>query len=125
MYRQYTQRNIGDFKMTEKRFIFHSTEIEDTLETDVDYKYTSCNKDGFQDLCEMLNELAEENEGLKQQVNELRGKASSWKITASEEMVKQSELVKENEQLKHSIKCLEADKMELQQYIKRTQGDVE
>jgi cell division protein FtsB len=31
----------------------------------------------------------------------------------------------ENEQLKHSIKCLEADKMELQQYIKRIQGDVE
>ena len=31
----------------------------------------------------------------------------------------------ENEQLKHSIKCLEADKMELQQYIKRMQGDVE
>ena len=34
-------------------------------------------------------------------------------------------LKKENEQLKHSIKCLEADKMELQQYIKRMQGDVE
>lgn len=31
----------------------------------------------------------------------------------------------ENEQLKYSIKCLEADKMELQQYIKRMQGDVE
>lgn len=34
-------------------------------------------------------------------------------------------LCEENEQLKHSIKCLEADKMELQQYIKRMQGDVE
>lgn len=33
------------------------------------------------------------------------------------------ELEKENEELKHSIKCLEADKMELQQYIKRMQGD--
>ena len=36
-----------------------------------------------------------------------------------------NELAEENEQLKHSIKCLEADKMELQQYIKRMQGDVE
>ena len=35
------------------------------------------------------------------------------------------ELLNENEQLKHSIECLEADKMELQQYIKRIQGDVE
>lgn len=35
------------------------------------------------------------------------------------------ELQEEIEQLKHSIKCLEADKMELQQYIKRIQGDVE
>lgn len=34
-------------------------------------------------------------------------------------------IAKENEQLKQSIKCLEADKMELQQYIKRIQGDVE
>ena len=54
-----------------KRFIFHGTEIEDTLETDVDYKYTSCNKDGFQDLCVLLNELHEENEELKQQIKEL------------------------------------------------------
>ena len=38
---------------------------------------------------------------------------------------KLNELAEENEQLKHSIKCLEADKMELQQYIKRMQGDVE
>ena len=36
-----------------------------------------------------------------------------------------NELYEENEQLKHSIKCLESDKMELQQYIKRMQGDVE
>lgn len=36
-----------------------------------------------------------------------------------------NQLNEENEQLKHSIKCLEVDKMELQQYIKRMQGDVE
>ena len=47
--------------MTGKRFIFHSTEIEDTLETNEEYKYTSCDEDGFQDLCEMLNELHEKN----------------------------------------------------------------
>ena len=36
-----------------------------------------------------------------------------------------NELWEENERLKNSIKCLEADKMELQQYIKRMQGDGE
>ena len=35
------------------------------------------------------------------------------------------QLEEENEQLKQTIECLEADKMELQQYIKRIQGDVE
>ena len=63
-------------------------------------------------------ELFEENEQLKKQREELfireRDTKNDWR-----------ELKQENKQLKHSIKCLEADKMELQQYIKRMQGDVE
>ena len=34
---------------------------------------------------------------------ELQGKASSWKITASEQIMEQSKLIKENEQLKQRI----------------------
>ena len=70
------------------------------------------------ECAKLLNELAEENEQLKKQREELfireRDTKNDWR-----------ELKQENKQLKHSIKCLEADKMELQQYIKRMQGDVE
>ena len=58
-------------------------------------------------------ELTEENEQLKQNC-----KNYQWYKQCKQ-------LLNENKQLKHSIKCLEADKMELQQYIKRMQGDVE
>ena len=33
-----------------------------------EYKYTPCTKDGFQDLCDMLNDLNDENEQLKQRI---------------------------------------------------------
>lgn len=51
--------------MTGKRFKYTFEGIEDTLESDEECKYTLCNKDGFQDLCVMLNELNDENERLK------------------------------------------------------------
>ena len=57
--------------MTEKRFKYTFEGIEDTLESDEEYKYTPCNKDGFQDLCEMLNELHDENKQLKADNNRL------------------------------------------------------
>jgi len=57
--------------MTGKRFKYTFEGIEDTLEPDEEYKYTLCNKDGFQDLCEMLNELNDENEQLKSDNNRL------------------------------------------------------
>ena len=53
--------------MTEnKRFIYCFEGIEDKWETVEEYKYTPCTKDGFQDLCVMLNDLNDENEELKQ-----------------------------------------------------------
>ena len=58
--------------MTEKRFKYTFEGIEDTLEPYEEYKYTLCNKDGFQDLCDMLNELNEENEQLKQDIKNLK-----------------------------------------------------
>ena len=55
--------------MTEnKRFIYCFEGIEDKWEIVEEYKYTPCTKDGFQDLCVMLNELNDENEQLKQEV---------------------------------------------------------
>ena len=57
--------------MTEKRFKYTFEGIEDTLESDEEYKYTLCNKDGFQDLCVMLNELNDKNEQLKSENNRL------------------------------------------------------
>ena len=55
--------------MTEnKRFIYCFEGIEDKWETVEEYKYTPCTKDGFQDLCTMLNDLNDENEQLKQEV---------------------------------------------------------
>ena len=48
--------------MTEnKRFIYCFEGIEDKWETVEEYKYTPCTKDGFQDLCAMLNDLNDEN----------------------------------------------------------------
>jgi len=60
--------------MSEKRFIFHGIVIgiEDTLEPIKEDKYTPCNKDGFQDLVELLNELHEENIALKDTVEALQ-----------------------------------------------------
>ena len=55
--------------MTEnKRFVYCFGVIEDKWETVEEYKYTPCTKDGFQDLCEMLNELHEENQRLKERL---------------------------------------------------------
>ena len=74
-----------------------------------------CDRDSYR---KDIVSLEEENEQLKKQREELfireRDTKNDWR-----------ELKQENKQLKHSIKCLEADKMELQQYIKRMQGDVE
>ena len=55
--------------MTEKRFVYCFEGIEDKWETIEEYKYTPCTKDGFQDLCEMLNELNDENLRLKRVVD--------------------------------------------------------
>ena len=51
--------------MTEKRFIDCFEGIEDRWETVEENKYTPCTKDGFQDLCDMLNELNDENYKIK------------------------------------------------------------
>ena len=72
-----------------------------------------------------MNELYEENQELRLQLNQCSDQRNEFHRGARENANRVGKLKKENEQLKHSIKCLEADKMELQQYIKRMQGDVE
>lgn len=73
--------------MTEKRFKYTFKGIEDTLEPDEEYKYTLCDKDGFQDLCEMLNELADENEQLKNELSRYKevNRLDVWKSSYSSE----------------------------------------
>ncbi len=60
-------------------------------------------------VCDLLNGYDKENEQLKKENKELQGKASSWKITASEQIMEQSKLIKENGQLKERIKELEKE----------------
>ena len=68
--------------MTEdKRFIYCFEGIEDKWETIEEYKYTPCTKDGFQDLCEMLNELNEENQQLKKENEQLKqSNKDAWNL---------------------------------------------
>ena len=67
--------------MTEKRFIYCFEGIEDKWETVEEYKYTPCTKDGFQDLCDMLNKFHEENEELKKEVKQLKNKIKTYNST--------------------------------------------
>ena len=124
--------------MTEKRFKYTFEGIEDTLESDEEYKYTPCNKDGFQDLCEMLNELNNENKQLKS-INQ------DHKDHLADFYADYDRLEKENEQLKadnnrlvnetarivaeHQRKVLDLidkriDKCEPIDYARNIEGDV-
>lgn len=71
-----------------------------------DYKY-----DDLNEICNTLNKLFDNNNSLKESL-----------LLHLDIIDGLNNKIKE---LKHSIKCLEADKMELQQYIKRMQGDLE
>lgn len=103
--------------------------------------YKSANKVLKKRLGELkyVDRLQEENEQLKKEAEEYNEDAMSYQTLYEQQLEKYEGLLSECkhqqeqkmkfyneiEQLKHSIKCLEADKMELQQYIKRMQGDVE
>ena len=96
--------------MTEKRFIYCFEGIEDKWETVEEYKYIPCTKDGFQDLCDMLNKLHEENEQLKRQVKEysMRNTVNSDLYDETYEQLEKMEknyksLLNENEQLKKEL----------------------
>lgn len=97
--------------MTEKRFKYTFKGIEDTLESDEECKYTLCNKDGFQDLCEMLNELNDENEQLKKEYLKLDHRHGllhdeCLDVECERDSLKKDveSLEKENEQLKIRFK---------------------
>ena len=95
--------------MTEnKRFIYCFEGIEDKWETVEEYKYTPCTKDGFQDLCYMLNELNDENEQLKKDFDSV---SHNWALMYSEAKNKVEELSKENKKLKSINNQLE-DRLE-------------
>ena len=94
--------------------LYSDSEVADLLNTVSD-----------SEVADLLNTVHEENEQLKTQLQNTSDQRDEFHRGARENANRVGKLKKENEQLKHSIKCLEADKMELQQYIKRMQGDVE
>ena len=96
--------------MTEKRFIYCFEGIEDKWETVEEYKYTPCTKDGFQDLCVMLNELNDENEELKSRVEYLERKIDRERTSYQKQHEKwEEEIQKENEQLKSKNRGLQSE----------------
>ena len=69
-----------------------------------EYKYTPCTKDGFQDLCVMLNELNDENEELKSRVEYLERKIDRERTSYQKQHEKwEEEIQKENEYIKNTI----------------------
>ena len=93
--------------MTEKRFIYCFEGIEDKWETVEEYKYTPCTKDGFQDLCVMLNDLNDENEQLKKILGFLRNDNATDILNVLNSQENQIwKLKKENEELKSEIQKL-------------------
>ena len=70
------------------------------LSEDLDYYKAKCAS-----LETGLFQAERETEQLRKENKELQGKASSWKITASEQIMEQTELIKENEHLKALLEC--------------------
>ena len=117
--------------MTAERFEYTFEGIEDTLETNEENKYISCNKDGFQDLCEMLNELHEENVELKKEIGDL-GTAHAEEINKIEDEFYEEilKLERENEELKKvaeefAQKPTQHNLWKLRTVLKELKGDVE
>lgn len=117
--------------MTEKRLFVGRKTVEDRFTIINDYeneigvkenrsgdvivlKHSDLNAQQF--VAQLVVFLNDQN----QAIVDLYDGSKFWSDKATERI---KELEEENEELKHSIKCLEADKMELQQYIKRMQGD--
>lgn len=124
--------------MTEKQFKFDRDSVGKNIKMPIIH-VGSCERMSIGEILEKLNELADENKLLKKENMQLdilitNNQLAYIDLEKENEVCKEAyneiksnaiHLKEENEQLKHSIKCLEADKMELQQYIKRMQGDVE
>lgn len=79
--------NLGEYSVLRPDGSIVSTEIQ--------------NKAGAELVCDELNKLLKEN-------MELKGKASSWKITASEEISEKGELIKQMSELKEENEKLKS-----------------
>ena len=138
-YRDFLKEDMTFIKNNDKRMTFqeivdllneqHETierlkdNIDELLSVDIEEELLKENEqlkssDTITDLETQIMKLKQENEQLKSRCNDYDKALKTLQGLTDRKL-------KENEQLKHSIKCLEADKMELQQYIKRMQGDVE
>lgn len=97
---------VDGFRIANKLNVFQKEKEQlekenlDLLE-ELDYYKTKCAS-----LETGLFQADRKNGQLQKENKELQGKASSWKITASEQIMEQSKLIKENEKLKQQIKDL-------------------
>jgi len=110
--------------MTEKRFIYCFEGIEDKWETVEEYKYTPCTKDGFQDLCYMLNELNDENEQLKQTISDWMGSYDGL-YEDVKRLEKENENFKKALRIVYSTKLTEPTKHTIEQIAKHCRVDLE
>ena len=87
--------------MTEKRFRYDGVDIEDNVEM---VEYAICTSEGGSKVTGLLNELVEENEQLKQSIDNLMDSDAWWEKKAKQRV---EELEKENEKLKTELKGME------------------
>lgn len=101
--------------MSMKRFCISSDSNQNIYDTEEKYYYSSIDA---MKLCALLNELYEENQNL-------HGKASTWKITASEEIVEKEALMKQIVELKQKNRQLNSENKMLKNTIARNESYIE
>ena len=112
-------KQFENYKEASDKF---TKEVEDFFER---HEIDGVNFDIVDTVFEGFEFYSDQYDELKKQNKELEKENAQFDILIKNNQLAYIDLEKENEQLKSTIKCLEADKMELQQYIKRMQGDVE
>ena len=98
--------------MTEKRFRYDGVDIEDNVEM---VEYAICTSEGGSKVTGLLNELVEENEQLKQSIDNLMDSDAWWEKKAKQRV---EELEKENEQLKLQLDYIQLSITEAIQHSK-------
>ena len=102
--------------MTEKRFtLFEDLDIKDKATGKI---YPPCLDKGLSALVDLLNQLNEENEQLKQRINVLDDQITAQAIVIESYQNRNQKLFDEKEHIKHTIKTMiETERTELGQSV--------